>query len=80
MSIQYFYNNRRYIIIKRMSLDFYRLVRILINITLKIRHLSAVRCIEREDKQWHGSYVTEREKMSLCGTRTTHILLSGKIS
>ncbi len=32
------------------------------------------------DKQCHGSYVTEREKDALRGTRTTHLLLSGQMS
>ncbi len=43
-------------------------------------YLLALRCIEREDKQCHGSYVTERKKMSLRRTGTAHLLLSGQMS
>ncbi len=43
-------------------------------------NMLVIRCIEQEDKQCNESYVTEREKDDLRGTRTTHLLLSGQMS
>jgi hypothetical protein len=40
----------------------------------------AVICIEYEEQQCQGSYVTGQEKDDLRGTRTTHLLLSGRMS